>query len=114
MFKSLRQWFRRHTEPKVLIVPAPLAIQLTSRERMEIRDWLALDTTRKVLALMEAKHPGTKTAGLTKHARSEWDQLAAVNFLNQIAGWERYRNTLLLLCEPDVVPTDLSETYPNQ
>lgn len=93
-------------------MPAADARGLTPRERLELRDWLALPATRRALALMEARHPGTRTAPLVKIARSEWDQLAAVNFLNRVAGWESYRNALLALAEPPAPAAEPEETYP--
>lgn len=112
MLSRLRHLFRRRT-PAVIVVPAPIARELDVRERQEIRDWLSLPTTQKVLGLLEARHPGTKTSRISKVARSEWDQLAAVNFLNRIWGWELYRNALLTLADtPSEV--QLTETYPSQ
>jgi hypothetical protein len=99
--------------PAIILVPAADARALTAPERLEIRDWLALPATQRALALVEARHPGLQTARLAKVARSEWDQLAAVNFLNRIHGWESYRNTLLTLAEPPATVTEPVETYPN-
>jgi hypothetical protein len=109
----LRSLFRRPA-PRVLIIPAAVATPLDVRARLEIRDWLALPTTQRVLALMEARHPGTQTARIGKVARSEWDQLAAVNFLNRVAGWEGYRNALMTLSEAPTSASPVSESYPDQ
>jgi hypothetical protein len=110
MMSRIRRLFRRR--PEVIVVPAPLSRQLDARERKEISDWLDDDTTKMVLGLLEARHPGLRTGPITKHARSEWDQLAAVNFLNRIAGWEEYRNALVTLANPPAQKGDLVETYP--
>ena len=99
--------------PRVIVIPAAVATPLDIRARLEIRDWLALPTTQRVLALVEARHPGTQTARIGKVARSEWDQLAAVNYLNRIAGWEGYRNAILTLAEPPTSPSPISESYPD-
>jgi hypothetical protein len=100
--------------PRVLVIPAAVATPIDVRARLEIRDWLALPTTQRVLALMEARHPGTQTARIGKVARSEWDQLAAVNYLNRIAGWEGYRNALMTLAETPISASPVSESYPDQ
>jgi hypothetical protein len=112
MLSRIRHIFRR--PPEVIVVPAPLQYPLDARERKEISDWLDHPTTRKVLGLMEARHPGTQTRLMAKVARSEWDQLAAVNFLNRIHGWESYRNALMTLADPPKSNEPLVETYPNQ
>lgn len=115
----LRHFFHRPAPstppppPTIILLPSPDARALTPPERLEIRDWLALPATQRVLGLLEARHPGLRTAAVAKHARSEWDQLAAVNFLNRIHGWESYRNTLLTLAEPPPTVTEPVETYPN-
>jgi len=109
----LRSLFRRPV-PRVHFIPAPLATPLDQRGRLEVRDWLALPATQRVLAILEARHPGTQTARLGKVARSEWDQLAAVNFLNRIAGWEGYRNALLTLADVPSTASSVSESYPDQ
>lgn len=108
---------RAPAETITAALPRPLlpaaGVALTPRERHEIRQWLASPTTQRVLALLEARHPGLRTAGITKHARSKWDGAAAINFLNRIAGWEAYRDTLLALPEPPVTTSAPSETYPS-
>jgi len=115
MLNIVPKCFRRHTETvRTVVVPAALHAPLDGRQRLEIRDWLNLETTQKVLALMEARHPGIQTSRISKVARSEWDERAAVNFLNRIAGWEQYRNHLLQLCETPVTRGDVEETYPEQ
>jgi hypothetical protein len=113
MLSRLRQLFRRR-QPAVIVVPQALHVELTSRDRLEIGDWLKLPTTAKVLALLEARHPGTHIpAGLTV-AKDDRDERAAVNYLNRIRGWETYRNQLLSLATPAQSRADVVETYPNQ
>ncbi len=111
MLQFIRHLFRR-SPPAIVVVPAPITRELDLRERMEIRDWLSMPTTQKVLGLVEARHPGLQTSRISKHARSEWDEKAVVNYLNRIAGWESFRNTLLTIAEPPQSRGEPVETYP--
>lgn len=111
MLKFIRHLFRRR-QPERVILPAPLHIDLTPRERMELRDWLDNPVTQKALGIVAARHPGLRTHRIAKNARSEWDERAAVNYLNRIAGWEAYRDTLLTIAEPPTTLTEVPETYP--
>lgn len=100
-------------EPKVIIVPAPLTSPLTVRERQEFREWLNQPLTQRALSYMEANHPGTRLR-IPSFARSEWDERAAVSFLNRVKGWESYRDQLLSIAETPKEAKDPVETYPSQ
>lgn len=99
-------------EPKVFIIPAANREPLTLRDRMELREWLATPITQKALALMEAKHPGTRLK-FPSYARSEWDERAAVTFLAKAKGWEMYRDQLLQLADVPKEQRELSEFFPS-
>lgn len=104
--------FRKNREQ--VFVPAPVVAELSSRDRVAIRDWLDLPTTRLVLGLMQAKHPGSHLPpGFSTVARSEWDERAAVNYLNRIRGWDTFRNTLLTLHIPTPDTVQIVETFPD-
>lgn len=110
----LSRILRRIRPTTTVIVPAADKAPLDLRERMAIRDWLALPITQRALGILEARHPGTNLRVGTV-ARSEWDERAAVNYLNRIKGWESYRNALITLAEdPEQATTDVNETYPSQ
>jgi len=80
---------------------------------MELREWLKLPLTQRALALMESAHPGTRLR-MPSYARSEWDERAAVSFLNRIKGWESYRDQLLQIAEPEKSEEEIHESYPSQ
>lgn len=111
MFKSLRHLLG--LKPKIVIVPTVLAKPLDVRERMELREWLKLPLTQRALAVMEANHPGTRLR-FPSYARSEWDERAAVSYLNRIKGWESYRDQLLQIADEPQEVRDISESYPSQ
>lgn len=113
LLSRLRRLLKPAAE-KVSVIPAPLAKALSVEERTVLRDWLRRADTQLALSLLEARHPGTMTSRLPKVARSEWDQLAAVNFLHRISGWESYRNALLRLPEPDTSDPVVEDDYPEQ
>ncbi len=98
---------------KTIVIPAASATPLTERERMELREWLKLPLTQRALALMESAHPGTRLR-MPSYARSEWDERAAVSFLNRIKGWESYRDQLLQIAEPERSAEEIHESYPSQ
>ena len=100
-------------QPKIVVIPAAQAQPPSDRERMELREWLKLPLTQRALALMEANHPGTRLR-IPSYARSEWDERAAVSFLNRVKGWESYRDALLLIAEPTREAEEPKETYPSQ
>lgn len=106
--------FRRllKLEPKIVIIPAANRDSLTMRERMELREWLASTMTQRALALMEARHPGTRLK-FPSYARSEWDERAAVTFLAKVKGWEMYRDQLLQIAEAPKEQRDPAETFPS-
>jgi hypothetical protein len=97
----------------IVVIPSALKTPLTARERMEFREWLNTPITQKVLAHMEAGHPGTRLR-IPGFARSEWDAHAAVSFLNRVKGWESYRDQLLSIGETPVEAKEPEETYPSQ
>lgn len=115
MFNSVTRILHRiFPRPRVIVAPAMSTIRLDPRTRLQLDDWLNDPTTKLALSLVEARHPGLHTSRIAKHARSEWDQLAAVNLLNQIAGFEAYRNALLTIADVPKERGDIPETYPNQ
>lgn len=109
MLTALRRILK--LEPKVVIIPAANRDPLTLRERMELREWLATSMTQRALALMEAKHPGTRLK-FPSYARSEWDERAAVTFLAKVKGWEMYRDQLLQLADAPKEQREPSEVFP--
>lgn len=100
-------------QPKTIVIPAASSTPLTERERMELREWLKLPLTQRALALMESSHPGTRLR-MPSYARSEWDERAAVSYLNRIKGWESYRDQLLQIAEPEKSAEEIQESYPSQ
>lgn len=111
MLQSLRHLLG--LKPKTVIVPATHAKPLDVRERMEMREWLNLPLTQKALSVMEANHPGTRLR-FPSYARSEWDERAAVSYLNRIKGWESYRDQLLQIADEPQETREVSESYPSQ
>lgn len=113
MLSRIRHWFRRKAE-RILVVQQPLHVELTSREKLEIDEWMKNPVTVKVLSLMEAKHPGRNLSRGLTISKGERDDIAAVNFLNQVYGWELFRNQLLNLTKSLRVVRDVTETFPTQ
>jgi hypothetical protein len=108
---------RFRPRPQVVFTPPLSTIdprKMDPATRRMVDDWLEDPTTKLVLGLVEAKHPGLHTSRVTRHAKSEWDQLAAVNLLNYIAGFEAYRNAIIALANIPRPSGDIPETYPSE
>jgi len=99
-------------KPTVIVIPAAISTPLTQRDLMELREWVRSPLTQKALSLVEATHPGTRLR-IPSFARSEWDERAAVAFLNRIKGWESYRDKLLSIGETPVEAKEPEESYPS-
>jgi hypothetical protein len=106
--------FFRPRPPEVIVVPQALHAPLTARERVEIDDWFRHPITAKVLALMEARHPGVGMPGDLTRPVSPHDAQHAVTYIARVRGWELYRNQLLALTATPKANADIPESYPNQ
>jgi len=116
MIKSLfRKLFSRRPSapefrlPEINDTPPPALDEFTRRT---IRAWLADPTTKLVMSLVEAQHPGRNVP--TMLPRSEADKDAAVCYLNRIRGWELYRNQVLTILRVPEAGGDVHETYQTQ
>jgi hypothetical protein len=112
MMSRLLKWFRRKP-PTVIVIPQALSVELTTKERADLRLWLLSPTTKLALSLVEARHPGTNVR-IPAVARNEVEAYAAVNYIARIKGWEQFRNTLLTIAEPAKKDVDAVERYPSQ
>lgn len=113
MWSRIRQLFRRR-QPVVIVVPQALHVELTDREKLDIDQWIKSPVTAKVLALMEARHPGVGISPGLTISKNERDDIAAVNYLNRVRGWEMYRNQLLNLTKTPKTLRDVPETFPSE
>lgn len=112
MLKSLFRWFsRRPSTPSITLptVNASPPDKFDEFTRREIREWLNSPTTKLVLSLVEAKHPGRNVPSMLP--RTEADKDAAVCFLQRIRGWEMHRNAILGILYVPNHDTDVEETY---
>ncbi len=110
MLQFIRHLFRRRP-PVFISLPEPRTAPLTLDEKVALRDWLRLPTTRLALSIMHARHPGLRLSQIAKVAKSEWDQAAAVNFIHRIHGWDAFRDNLTTLADEPSGPQEPKETY---
>ena len=112
MIKSLLRLFSRRPSTPVTSLPEPNDFpphKLDEFTRRAIRDWLDNPTTKLVLSLVEARHPGRNVPSMLP--RTEADKDAAVCFLQRIRGWETHRNSILNILHVPGETGDVEETY---